>query len=484
MSAAAADRLADEARAALASGEEAALVDRLEVAASATRNATLWQWAGLLHRSLDDHARSIEAFNRAARLASRDSGIAHGLARVRFEAGLDAREDYARALRLAPDNGELLIGAFAARNAWGEGAAVSDDLAALLRRHAGWIAGHQQYAQLQALLGRSDHAALSIDAALRLFPRDPALWQARLDLAVRREEFAAIPGLLTQAAASALGPDSTALYAAIGASEAGALDKADDHFAKVPADLAPLWRLRFLLRARRIEKALSLVDQMLAGPERAETWPYAHAAWRLAGDSRADWLVGKSVRTFDLADQLPPLDRLGDRLRQLHPVSGEYLDQSVRGGTQTDGPLFSRIDPELRAVRGVVLDAVDRYGRELGAGDPDHPLLGPRRDRPSRFAGSWSVKLRPGGNHTNHVHPQGWISSALYVALPESEPGRRGWLALGAPEASLGLDLAPLRFVEPRPGRLVLFPSWLWHGTIPFEAGERLTIAFDIAPPR
>jgi hypothetical protein len=44
--------------------------------------------------------------------------------------------------------------------------------------------------------------------------------------------------------------------------------------------------------------------------------------------------------------------------------------------------------------------------------------------------------------------------------------------------------LAPYRLVEPKPGRLVLFPSTMWHGTRPFPAGERLTIAFDIARPR
>jgi hypothetical protein len=36
--------------------------------------------------------------------------------------------------------------------------------------------------------------------------------------------------------------------------------------------------------------------------------------------------------------------------------------------------------------------------------------------------------------------------------------------------------------VEPKPGRLVLFPSYMWHATRPFRAGERITVAFDIAP--
>ncbi|MBK9588986.1 MAG: hypothetical protein IPO50_10640 [Sphingomonadales bacterium] len=36
------------------------------------------------------------------------------------------------------------------------------------------------------------------------------------------------------------------------------------------------------------------------------------------------------------------------------------------------------------------------------------------------------------------------------------------------------------RLIEPKPGRLVMFPSTMWHGTVPFDAGERLTVAFDV----
>ena len=38
-------------------------------------------------------------------------------------------------------------------------------------------------------------------------------------------------------------------------------------------------------------------------------------------------------------------------------------------------------------------------------------------------------------------------------------------------------------FVEPAPGKLVLFPSYMWHGTIPFtDPSTRLSVAFDLAP--
>jgi hypothetical protein len=120
------------------------------------------------------------------------------------------------------------------------------------------------------------------------------------------------------------------------------------------------------------------------------------------------------------------------------------------------------------------------------APDPAHPV---RRHPPParpRFAGSWSVRLCDAGFHVSHVHPQGWFSSAFYVAVPserEAGPAPAGWLALGAPPVDLGLKLSPWRTVEPKPGRLVLFPSTLWHGTLPITGGERLTIAFDLAPP-
>ena len=55
-----------------------------------------------------------------------------------------------------------------------------------------------------------------------------------------------------------------------------------------------------------------------------------------------------------------------------------------------------------------------------------------------------------------------------------------GGLALGEPAPELGLP--PTRTIEPAVGRLVLFPSWMWHGTRPFPQGERLTVAFDLAP--
>ena len=248
------------------------------------------------------------------------------------------------------------------------------------------------------------------------------------------------------------------------------------------------WRIRHLLRIGEPKAALPYVDRALADDAPKELWAYAAAAWRLAGDPRSEWLEGdpRIISVIDLGASLPPLEQLAGTLRPLHVAKSQHLDQSVRGGTQTEVPLFSSVDPVIRHLRSAVVEAVENYIAQLPAEDARHPLLRERRDRRVRFSGSWSVRLGSGGRHSNHIHPQGWISSALYIALPqrkEGEPEDAGWLTLGEPDDNLGLDLPPWRKIEPRPGQLVLFPSWMWHGTRPFRDGERLTVAFDVMPP-
>jgi hypothetical protein len=241
--------------------------------------------------------------------------------------------------------------------------------------------------------------------------------------------------------------------------------------------------LRHLLRAGRPQEASAFAERWLTDPDADLVWPYAATAWRLTGDARWQWLEGdeRLVGVYDLADELPDLPALAERLRAIHQALGQPLEQSVRGGTQTDGPLFSRIEPEIRALRAVIVGAVERHIAQLPRPQAGHPTRRQARG-PVRFAGSWSVRLPGAGYHSNHIHPAGWLSSAFYVALPETMgEDQSGWLILGQPQAELGVELAPFRKIEPKPGRLVLFPSTMWHGTIPFAAGERLTVAFDVA---
>lgn len=80
------------------------------------------------------------------------------------------------------------------------------------------------------------------------------------------------------------------------------------------------------------------------------------------------------------------------------------------------------------------------------------------------------------------------MSSAFYVSLPAAvrdgpEHAHAGWIQFGQPLEELGLDLSPRRTIRPLPGYLALFPSYMWHGTVPFtDAKPRVTIASDMQP--
>ena len=219
-------------------------------------------------------------------------------------------------------------------------------------------------------------------------------------------------------------------------------------------------------------------------------WPYLSIAWRMLGDPRWDWLEGdeRLVGIYDLADELPPLDALADRLRALHIATGQPLEQSVRGGTQTDGPLV-RADRagDPGASRGGRRGGRAPY-RPAAAARPAPPGPRPRRDRRIRFSGSWSVRLTGEGHHANHIHPGRLVQLGPLRRFARRGGARRaaGRLAYArrARRPSSASTCRRSDTIEPKPGRLVLFPSIMWHGTVPFEAGERLTVAFDVEPPR
>ncbi len=241
------------------------------------------------------------------------------------------------------------------------------------------------------------------------------------------------------------------------------------------------------------EKAVALCERALAiTPGDQIALSIMGTAWRLMGDERDERLNGYDtlIQVFELE---PPqgyssMDDFNAELNvwldSVHPRTREYLNQSLRGGTQTPDQIFGRGFGLVEKIRTRIDQAVTRYIAGLKE-DGEHPFLS-RRGRDFRYSGSWSSRLRDCGFHVNHIHPRGWISSCYYVAVPkavENEKERQGWIKFGEPTFDVVLKEPIRRAIQPWPGRLVLFPSYMWHGTIPFhDAQARTTIAFDVIP--
>lgn len=215
-------------------------------------------------------------------------------------------------------------------------------------------------------------------------------------------------------------------------------------------------------------------------------------AYRELGDSRYSVLadIANHVRVYDIkvprgfADARAFNNALAQELQKFHSSTVEPIDQSLRGGTQTLGDLFDQKSIFVQQVRDTITEAVADYVRSL-PDDPTHPLSA-RKAENFTYSGSWSCQLRSSGYHANHVHPSGWISSAYYVHLPhgiDEALDHQGWLKFAESNLALGARDQAEHLVKPIVGRLVLFPSYFWHGTVPFTADDtRLGIAFDVVP--
>jgi tetratricopeptide (TPR) repeat protein len=219
------DVLAEVARTALAEGEEEAALAALAPAIAQRPTARLWQWKGLLERSIDEHADALDSLSAAAALDPADASIAHGLARVALEAGLPAEQLFANARVLAPKDGSVLLGLAGARLAAGRGEQAETELDAALRQSPLWIDGHVQLAQLRSMLGRADAATASLERALAELPHHAGLWQALFDLRLKSENFAALDEDVARARLHGVDAPLLRLYEAIAASEIGQMPR-------------------------------------------------------------------------------------------------------------------------------------------------------------------------------------------------------------------------------------------------------------------
>lgn len=281
--------------------------------------------------------------------------------------------------------------------------------------------------------------------------------------------------------------------------ESGRVDEAESHAIAaaeaLPADAGIIENLVSILLSRgRPGDAMPFIRAQRARDPTGQNWlAYEATAARLLGEPQYEALFDyeRLVRTFTLepppgwASLVELNSALLATLAQRHRFSLHPLDQSLRHGSQTTRDLVADPDPAIQAVLQAFQDPLRQYLSEVGH-DSSHPFRA-RNAGAATIKSGWSVQLRRGGFHVNHYHNRGWISSAYYVSVPqEAEDGelKSGWLKFGEPRFDTP-EARPACFIRPVAGKLVLFPSYMWHGTNAIQGSQaRLTIAFDAVPAR
>ena len=364
-----------------------------------------------------------------------------------------------------------------------------------------YVDAHRDLAQLLWMRsGRADYALRKLDQALRDAPEAAGLHLVKATVL----EFAGDHAAALAAARTGLAntPDDVALLLR-GSHLCAQSNEREDALmlAERAARLMPgnpdvqLNLCQALLAAgRHVEAEAQAGHVCAAQPLNQYAIALRATAWRLLGDARYaalyDYqsLVDKQI--LDTPQGWSTLDgflrEVASELAALHAFRTHPLGQSVRGGSQLTIQAAELARPLIKSLFDSIGASLQRFITKLGSGDD--PVRARSTGR-GAISGAWSVRLDSGGHHADHVHPQGWLSSACYIALPPSvgagaaAQDRAGWLRLGQPAFKTEPPLAAEHFVKPEAGLLVLFPAYMWHGVEPFESDQpRLSVAFDVVP--
>jgi uncharacterized protein (TIGR02466 family) len=175
--------------------------------------------------------------------------------------------------------------------------------------------------------------------------------------------------------------------------------------------------------------------------------------------------LARSIRT------LARDDRAGSRWSKEHRYSGYTSYASLND--------LPRRDPAF----GDLTKPLNRHAIEFARAAGFDLAHKPRLDS------LWVNLLKSGGHHSGHIHPHSRISGTLYVEVPPASGAIRFEdprlpLMMAAPPraADAPQELQPFVAVEPRPGLLLMWESWLRHEVLPGAGkGERLSISFNFA---
>ena len=173
----------------------------------------------------------------------------------------------------------------------------------------------------------------------------------------------------------------------------------------------------------------------------------------------------------------------------LRDIENTHIETRAQGmiinGKQSAGNLFKRPEASFRKLGELVQQEFINYKNKFTGADCALIQSFPEE---LEFTSSWYVRLRRGGFVDKHIHEIGWISGAVYLAMPTpvADPHEGGFeYGFHGDHYPQNHENFPVGIAKPKVGDIVLFPSSLFHRTIPFQAEDyRICVAFDLRPSK
>jgi len=158
----------------------------------------------------------------------------------------------------------------------------------------------------------------------------------------------------------------------------------------------------------------------------------------------------------------------------------ERRQDLLTSGMQSSASLFIEPRGALADLDKMIRDEVETYFSKYQTSDC---LFIKKRPQEYTLKG-WYILMEQGGHLKPHNHPTGWLSGVLYLMVPERKADE-GYIEFGLHGNNFPvLDAGyPKEVYQVEEGGLIMFPSSLFHRTIPFQSdSKRLCISFDLSP--
>ena len=153
----------------------------------------------------------------------------------------------------------------------------------------------------------------------------------------------------------------------------------------------------------------------------------------------------------------------------------------LTNGYQTTGSLFSLKNDSLEKIKNIIRLEVEKYKEHF-----KESKEGFIKNWPNSYEiYAWLIAMKSGGKLSPHMHERGWLSGSIYINVPPKLKTDRGNLVacIDNQEPELEQNKEQRKVMDVVTGSLCLFPSSLYHYTIPFESEEeRIVLAFDVIP--
>ena len=189
------------------------------------------------------------------------------------------------------------------------------------------------------------------------------------------------------------------------------------------------------------------------------------------------------IKKQNITDNNELNDDLISSILEFHK-SGESDPKSqplLSNGKQSSGNIFLNQRNDIQLLKKILENKVKNYLKEFSTSNEGFIINWPKNFK----IYGWLVSISSGGKLSAHIHKEGWLSGSLYFKMPSKKTKNEGNIVFSLDGANYPTDGKKFdkKSVDVNKGDLVLFPSSLFHHTIPFKSNEeRVTFAFDIIP--